>query len=188
MLLLSDLFDSSRQALQVTLGLRQAQLHLLALLVTHLIVMISQLPLRSAADASNQVEVPQQSVSKAHRVRWTFALTPHLQKQRRLGDQPSSYLPASVPPGVVQLADIPIAELQWGYRLDQLLAVLSVGARHWHQVLPCCVSANLPSPHLLLHQLRQLLHQRQTACHPAHTAIELLAEIFKALSKAPVQL
>jgi hypothetical protein len=173
--------------LQITLGLRQAQLHLLALLVAHLIVMISKQALRSAGDASNQVEVPQQSVSKAHRVRWPFALTPSLQKQRRLLDQPSSHLPASVPPGVVQLADVPIAQLQWGYRLDQLLAVLSVGARHWHQVLPGCVGTDPPSPHLLLHHIRQRLHQRQTACHPAHTAIELLAEIFKGLSKATVQ-
>jgi hypothetical protein len=110
-LLLSDLFDSSCQALQVTLALRQAQIHLLAFLVAHLIVMISEQPLRTAGDASNQVEVPQQNVSKAHRVRWPLALTPRLQKQRGLFDQPSSYLPASVPPGVVQLADIPFAEL-----------------------------------------------------------------------------
>jgi hypothetical protein len=50
------------------------------------------------------------------------------------------------------------------------------------------VGAYLSFPHLLLYRARQILHQPNAAAYPAHTPIELVAEILQILAKDSVQL
>ena len=61
-----------------------------------------------------------------------------------------------------------------------LLTVLDVGARHRHENLHGHVRRDLSFADLLLDRLREDLHQRQPARHPAHIAIEPPAQLLQA--------
>jgi hypothetical protein len=95
-----------------------------------------------------------------------------LQKQLRLAHHPLAHLAAAFAPRSVQLGHLASAELQWGDRLSQALAVCGAGARHGHQVLHRGVGADAPAADLLLDRRRQLGHQRQAPRHPARAAVE----------------
>jgi hypothetical protein len=85
----------------------------------------------------------------------------HLQKQLRLFEQTCPDLRRGFAPGGIQLPGLPAGELVPRKGRGHPLAVFQAATRHRHQVLHRHLCGNLSRSYLLLHALRQKLHQGQ---------------------------
>jgi hypothetical protein len=112
----------------------------------------------------------------------------HFQKQLRLFEQTCSDLRRGLTPGGIQLPGLPAGELVPRKGRSHLLAVFQAATRHRHQVLHRYLRGDLARSYLLLHALRQKLHQGQATGHPTHTAIELPSQFLQLIPEALLQL
>jgi hypothetical protein len=94
------------------------------------------------------------------------------QVEQGLFEQPLSDLGRPRTPGVVELLDLPCAELVLGGHVGQTLAVFAALARQRGEGLQCSLHRHPTRPNVFLHRLRQGTHQRKSPRHPTRASVK----------------
>jgi hypothetical protein len=143
--------------------------------------------LRPSRNGSDDVKIAQQLFPGTHTFRvFLFDLASGAQEQFGIVDDALPYEGLATPGGI-EHADFLGRELMVGNLLSNPFTVVWFGARHRYQVLHGRMRSDFPKAHVLLHRLRQLVHQRQPARYPRHAPIETPGEIVQAQTKAAMQ-
>jgi hypothetical protein len=138
------------------------------------------------SDGRDHLQIAQQFLKRGSYGGLCFPV--HLQKQLWLFEQTRPDLRRGLTPGGIQLPGLAAGEFVPREGRGHLLAVFQAATRHRHQVLHRYLRGDLARSHLLLHALRQKLHQGQATGHPTHAAIELPSQFLQSIAEALLQL
>jgi len=148
-------------------------------------------PLHRAAGHTRQnLELAPQRLTRSVRLarRRPPPLLACLHNQQRVRENQRARLCAPRSVSRHQLAHLTAREPPSRDRLDEPLALPTVGARQGNQRLHRGVRDNLPAKHRLLDRLGQIPHQREAPTHPAHAAVEPAGQILQRHGEPVLQL
>jgi hypothetical protein len=145
-----------------------------------------QSPIGSVADRHHHPQIAGQ-IGNGRRRRLGLTLPPGFQKQLRLIENAQPDRRRSVSPGGVQLAGIAAGEPVRRKPFGHALAVFEARACYRYQKLHCHVGRDRAATYLLLHALRKLIDQRQSARYPAQAAIESAGQLVETIAEALLQ-
>lgn len=144
---------------------------------------------RAARDGPEYADVPKEAFSRAELVIGRLAQrSPGAQEELGIRDQALAGDGAAVTPADVQLADLAGREPMLRNGVRHALAMVSVGARHGHEMLRRRVRDDPPRSNLVLNDVGQLAGERQSATDPAWRPLELTSQVHHGQREALPQL
>jgi hypothetical protein len=174
------LVHPSPETTQIRKRLFQAPLHLLSLVRRHHVRSFSPLPLRASRQLSHKLEVLEQDLGGADLHRRLFDLAPCTKEELGTLQDTPAYVPGSISPGLVQIADLAAREVVLRDGFGQGLAVLSTRPCHGHQVLHRRLGRDASSTDVLLHRPRKIVDQGKPLGNPAHASVKPLRHLLVA--------
>jgi hypothetical protein len=120
-----------------------------------------QAPVGAVGDLNDHRQIAQQFIGQRRCLGFDLLLC--FEKQLRILQNALPYLWRGIAPGGIEFVGLPSCEPVPPKRIRHPLAILDVGARHWHQIFHRDMSGDLAGTHALLHAFGKLFHQRQSS-------------------------
>jgi len=156
------LSDPPLQTGQLRRGSGQAVFGTFALALAEPFGELVPLPEAATRKPGDVFQAVQQELSRTGLHRLLLKLLLATQVQQGVGEQPFSDHGRPDTPGVIELLDLPCAELVLGGHVGQARAVFAALARQRGEGLECSLHRQPTRPNVLLHRLRQGTYQRKS--------------------------